>query len=605
MSDINTVATWLVQNKNLAETPEYKQMAEAFRRMDQGGSVGESTLMAGAPQTAPSPTMGQRAVGVLDFAATMGATTATDIAAGLYSIPDLVRFFISGDDDALAESVNKQESIQGLAYSPRSQEGKRYVQAVGDFFAPYEEWAQSRGTAAMEEMGRIDTTGENVMARRIAGATDYTGAMMLPSLLGLPGMARRAGARTTGLDTIRRAEENTGIQTRATGTEQASQIVGATSRLTGNRTVRGQGFEGIQESVMAARLANKNFVTTLYDQAKNTNAAIPARELDRLPDLMRTSLDGYDLDVFPIVQARMNEINTFIANLPDNASVRLNAISRFRSRLNRTRPATTDLAQNTALNIMKGQIDSFVDAAFNADMISGDPAAVARWKSARAAHADYKERFSANKVIRQLSEQETGPEQIKRWILNSSATGAPAEAGMVVGRLKEILGEDSPEFTSLRQEVMFDLVEPLLSETPNIPQFILRHDRWFRDHPSLANQIFPESTNALTDLRNMVKGVSNVRGIEFDIDLSRTASRFLFGNALAKNATTIGVTTQAFRTMRNLALEPSRQRQIMADILGYDPLAPIIRPRNLAAPGLPVSALQAQEELNQLYGEGR
>lgn len=605
MSDLNEIANWLLNNKELSDTPEYKQLADTFRRMDSNsaGNVGETTLLAGAAPQQDSPTALQRVGGGLEVLATMGTGFVTEPTAGLVGLPDLVRFFISGDEEKLAESVSKMETVQGFSYTPKSQEGQRYIQAIGDFFAPFEEWAQSRGTAAMQEMGRLDPSGENVMARRIAGTTDYTAAMMLPSLLGVRGMTQRAGTRSTGLDAIRSAEESTGVQTGVGSKVQADQIIQAADRLSGGRTVRAQGFEGIQEAVMQAKAANKQFVTSLYDQAKATNAAIPAQEFSRLPDLMRTSLEGYDLNAFPIVRARMGEMDAFIANLPDNASVRLNAISQFRARLNRTKPPANDLAQHTALNIMKGELDSFVDAAFNADMISGDPTAVTRWKNARAANADYRERFSANKVIRQLAEQSTDPEQIKKWILNSSATGASAEAGLVVGRLKSILGEDSPQFTSLRQEIMFDLVEPLLSETPNIPQFILRHDRWMRDHPSLAAQVFPESTNALTDLRNMVKAVSSARGIEFDIDLSRAASRFLFGNELAKNATTIGVATQAIRSMRNLAMEPSRQRQIMADILGYDPYAPIIQPRTLVAPATPMTALQAQEELNKLYGD--
>jgi hypothetical protein len=602
MSDLNEIANWLMSNKDLSDTPEYKELAGRFRQLD-SSNPGEATLMAGASPEQPSPTMGQRAVGGLEVLATMGAGIVSEPAAGLYGLPDLIRFFISGDEEKLAQSVSKMETVQGMSYTPRSQEGQRYIQAVGDFFAPYEEWAQARGTAAMEEMGRTDPSGENVMARRVAGATDYTGAMMLPSLLGVRGLARRGQQRSTGLAEIERVEQSTGVQTGAPRATQAEQVAQATQRLSGGRTVRAQGFEGIQEAVMEAKLANKNFVTSLYDRAKATNAAVPSAEMGRLPDLMRTSLEGYDLNAFPIVRARMAEMDAFIANLPDNSSTRLNAISQFRARLNRTRPPANDLAQNAALNIMKGQLDSFVDSVFNADMISGDPTAVSRWRNARAAHADYKDRFSANKVIRQLSEQTTTPEQVKKWILNSDATGANAEAGLVVSRLKEILGEDSPQFNSLRQEIMFDLVEPLLSETPNIPQFITRHDRWMRNHSSLAGEIFPESVNALTDLRNMVKGVSRARGIEFDIDLSRTASRFLFGNALAKNATTIGLARQGIQSMRNLVTEPSKQRQIMADILGYDPYAPILLPRNVAVPAAPMAAIQAQEELNKLYGD--
>lgn len=606
MSDLNEIANWLLNNKELSDTPEYKQLADTFRRMDSNsaGNVGETTLLAGAVPQQDSPTVLERVGGGLEVLAAMGTGFVTEPTAGLVGLPDLVRFFVSGDEEKLAESVSKMETVQGFSYTPKSQEGQRYIQAIGDFFAFFEEWAQNRGTAAMEETGRMDPSGENVMARRVAGATDYAGAMMLPGFFpGLRQIMRSAKTRSTGLDVIRSAEESTGVQTGAGGRVQAEQIMQSADRLSGGRTVRAQGFEAIQEAVMQAKAANRQFVTSLYDQAKATNAAIPAQEFSRLPDLMRTSLEGYDLNAFPIVSARMAEMDTFIANLPDNASVRLNAISKFRARLNRTKPPANDLAQNTALSIMKGELDSFIDAAFNADMISGDPVAVTRWKNARAANVDYKERFSENKVIRQLAEQSAEPEQIKKWILNASATGASAEAGQVVGRLKSILGEDSPQFTALRQEIMFDLVEPLLSETPNIPQFILRHDKWRRDHPSLAAQVFPESTNALTDLRNMVKGVSSARGIEFDIDLSRTASRFLFGNALAKNATTIGVTTQAIRSMRNLAMEPSRQRQIMADILGYDPYAPIIQPRTLAAPATPMTALQAQEELDKLYGD--
>lgn len=575
--------------------------ADPIQGSRQSVGAGQQTIMRQAPE---QPQRNFRPIaGALETAGALATSGALEIPAGLYGLPDLVRFFVSGDEDKLAESVNKMEQVQSLAYTPRTETGQQFTQNVAEFFQPLEDFAQSRGEAAMRDVSRFDPSGENIMVRRVAQAGDYAGTMMLPALLGIRGVSRRGGLRSEGLGDIRRMEESTGIDTGARPARQGEQVVGAAESLSGGRTVRAQDFEQIQRSVMQAREATRQEVGRLYDVARNTNAAIPASEFGRLPDMIRTSLQDFDVDAYPTVQRRLNEVESFISSLPENASVRLNSIAQFRQRLNRNRPPRNDVAQNTALDIMKGEIDAFVDNAFNADMISGDPSAVARWRGANQAYRDYKERFSANKAIKQLAEQEATPEQIKNFIIGTSSLGAKKDAGEVVRRLKSIVGEDSPEFSALRQDVIFDIVEPLLAEEPSVTQFIRRHDRFMRQHPTLAAEIFPDSQQALTDLRQLAQGISRARGQDFDIDLANAIGRFAFGHSLSQKAMQVGLATQIIRNMWNAATEPTRQRQIMAEALGYDPMKPIVNVQTLSMPGTPMAAAQAQEELERLYPE--
>jgi hypothetical protein len=543
----------------------------------------------------------------METAATLGSATISEPIAGLGGIYEVISGLVSGNDDFMVDAVNRINQIRDVgSYTPKSETGKRYVENIGEFFKPYEEFAQRRGESAGQSFGEFtgDVSAQATLPSRIADTAEYTAVMMAPSLIGVPGAMRRSATRTQGMSEISALEDATGIRTRSSPTRQAEQIGESVMRTTGGQAVRGANFDDIQNAVIQARNSRKEFTGQLFDTARNTRAFIPIAEASVLPQMVRRSLQDYDIKAMPIVSSRLNEMESFLSEISDQrGSVNLNALAQFRQRINRNRAPQNDLTQNSALGIMKGEIDGMIDSMFDADMISGDPAAVTRWRDANQAYRQYREDFTANKVIRRLSEQSATPEEVRNWILGAGKVGGKAQSGEVVRRLKDILGNDSPQVAAVRQDVLFDLLEPMLGESPNINQFAARYDQFMRNNNTLATELFPESLPEITALRRMAGAVDKATGPQFQMELDATLARALFGHALAKGQVRVGLARNVLNFMYRSATEPSRQRQIMGELLGYDPMMPVIPPSSLAIPSAIPAAIESMEQLQEMNRE--
>jgi len=236
---------------------------------------------------------------------------------------------------------------------------------------------------------------------------------------------------------------------------------------------------------------------------------------------------------------------------------------------------SADPSENAALGAMKGIYDSYLDAQLNADLITGDPRAVQRWKDARQATIDYKNEFDANRVIRQLGDNDTTPEQVKNWILGANSVGAKKEAGLVVEQLKNTLGVDSPSMGILRQEVLFDIVEPLLRETPNFKTFATKFDNFVKNNPTLSNELFPDSVGNLGTLRRFATAIENNTASGLDLNINQTIARVLFGHEIAKGAVRVNLGTNLLNLVRSTAGLSNKQR-LLSEALGYDITSPLL-----------------------------
>ena len=186
-----------------------------------------------------------------------------------------------------------------------------------------------------------------------------------------------------------------------------------------------------------------------------------------------------------------------------------------------------------------------------------------------------KQTFDKDVTIKKFLKEEVAPETAKKWIMSANATGAGTEAATVVNKIKNILGEDSPQMAALRQEVLYDVLQPLLSDTPNMQSFVNGYDKLFRQNKSFGDAIFPDSTQSLGELRNMVAAIQNNVGNVQRLDMDTIISRALFGHGIAKAGLKVSLAGQAIRMIRG-ADGRMRSNQIMADLLGYDPRAPLI-----------------------------
>lgn len=392
-------------------------------------------------------------------------------------------------------------------------------------------------------------------------------------------------------------------------TEQRQQIEGAAERLAaggregpmGQPAVPAQGtaIPDVQAGMVAARDQARNAKNALYEQAKQGGASVQLDNAVGLADRLQAVRQDFLTTDMPAANRLLGEVeqlrriqkqrDALIAKggQPKDIAVTINQFEEWGQKIQRNKPnPRTDPAQAAAMDRMLAIKDDFMDELFNADMISGNPNAIQAWRRARRANANYRERFSDNKVIRDMVEMEAEPETVRKWIFGANAAGAKTEAADVVRRIKAELGEDSPEFTALRGEAVLDILDPVLGPDPNLKAFIRKYDQFVDRRSGLAQELFGENLKGLTDLRNLAQAHRDRPTVAI-AELpggARILSVAAFGHELAKKSLLVRAGSAA-ATMLARTTTPSPRRRMMGSILGYDPFAPMFGKGTAAALG--------------------
>jgi hypothetical protein len=239
---------------------------------------------------------------------------------------------------------------------------------------------------------------------------------------------------------------------------------------------------------------------------------------------------------------------------------------------------------SAAAKSMLNEYDSFMDDAFNRALISGDQEAMEAWKKARGAWAGYKRRFDENRVIRDLAQKDTTPENMRSWIFNANGVNANKEASAVVRRLNNILGPESSEMNALRGEIILDIAEPLMRDVPDVRAFVRNYDKAFRKNPSLQRELFPNGMGEFGDLVAIARGVSKRPGSVLPSGneslfqrVNRSITRLLVGHGLARGQVRIGFFTGLGEKIQQGTAGRMARRNILRDGFGLDPTVPMFR----------------------------
>lgn len=236
----------------------------------------------------------------------------------------------------------------------------------------------------------------------------------------------------------------------------------------------------LQKTAKQAKAA----VTSAYDEAKGLPGSVNADAFQGIGNKIKTDLynsrDPVVIDdkLTPTANAALQEIENNISqlkipnkadpNLPPDPSqisgVTLEGIDQARKRI-KSIIDTADYNNKTDWRAAKRVLQAFdnhVDEAINSGQFSGDPAAIKAWKNARAAHADYKSNFANqgnNDVVGRTVENILGKgradpltgNDVADRILSASGVNPNSTNVAVANRVKNVLGEQSPEFAALRQ----------------------------------------------------------------------------------------------------------------------------------------------------------
>jgi|TARA_R100000482_G_scaffold189_1_gene115 hypothetical protein len=564
----------------------------------------------------------------LDFAKGIGEVARTTIGgmvgqiaggyAGMFKAATTDADFISKD------VVDTMQNVSGsLTYQPRSLSGQVIMQMIGTAAEPITRAAEAIGTKVTQITGS-PTFGGGVQTLIELGPVGFGTKSPIKPL-----MNRNAAATNA-----RRMLEDAGVNPRLSIQQQLNQVPEAAAELTRGTRQRAQGFLDIQSAVRRAKQSQRNMISEFYKQARESGTAlVPKNEVKVLNETMgatlaegfadanipavRNLLDNFVRTIEPSKPSFKNikisrrglgstriESSSRAAQMPKDefqkSVVELNEIAKLRRDANRfVRSPNAEVS--AAATAMKGNIDNWLNAQFDRDMISGVPDAIDKWKNANTAYREYSDIFNANKSLKNIVETEASAEMIADWIHGANAVGAKSEASLVVNRLNKVLGKNSDEMQTLRNGVAFDIVYPILRKNlddSSLSSFQTNYTDFMLKNPSLAESLFDsgqlKNFSTLSKLVRSANKLENPQSIIPKLDRSIAIALFPKAQPLATGATVLGVLTNAVKRIRNIG-SPSAKKQIYSGLTGFDATKPLIRPTDAAKVSFMESAINQED----------
>lgn len=563
--------------------------------------------------------------------ATLGSGALAEPGAGLAGLGVGALALMRGEEDPLGKAVQTIEQMQETGtYVPRTEAGQAAVQGIGEVMQPVGEAVESAGAAVtratpsdraadvahfLETYGPARITNTVLEAYGLPPLSEMVRQNLAPALgaatrtaleVGGPGalnvtrVARRQAGRRADIEAAEADIASLDVDPRQPIEDVREAVVRRAEEIAPG--VRGAAFtpEGeLAQRIGQAREGVQSGVNALYDAARNSNLEIqPSKvlmdDINQRLSVFGRNLQGTEMasvrnvleDLQDVMQRRPSSpiILPFQAQQP-LANIPLSEIDDIWKQINAVNPGRGP--QGRAFQEIKSSIESFLENSFNAGMISGDRAAIDLWREARGANRVLKESFDRDRVISALAENGATPETIRNWAFGARQAGFGPEAGAVVRRIKEIVGPDSEAMRALQADAALNIVSPLLESTPNFQGFVRNYDRLVKGNQTALNQIFDQATrDDLYRLRRVAEGADRTQATKIlEFDIPRFLSIRVLGSSLAKQAEKVRIGRALLSRLREAEGE-SRRRELVMNILGYDPGRPMFTegqvPRSMA-----------------------
>ncbi len=241
--------------------------------------------------------------------------------------------------------------------------------------------------------------------------------------------------------------------------------------------------------VTQARDIAKGGVKAAYDEAKALPGEVHAGSFEGMPQQIKGELTLSDDPVIidnritPAASSMIDYLDSRIGqlkiqnkadpfgapNLEGIVGINLEGINQWRKNLSAIRRGAATPEDQRAAGRVLGAFDERVDAAVNGGMFTGDADAVSAWNAARRTHADMAKTFRGgpNNPVGQTVEKILGkglkdpatPNDVMNFITGAAGTSPNTVNVGVTRRIRDILGESSPEWAAVKQGVFSKLVE--------------------------------------------------------------------------------------------------------------------------------------------------
>jgi hypothetical protein len=253
-----------------------------------------------------------------------------------------------------------------------------------------------------------------------------------------------------------------------------------------------QAGEVVSTSMQRAEAQRKAGVTQAYDTAKSYPGEVHAAAFDGIVPKIKTDLSQraepiiIDDKLTPFASQAIKDIEERVGKLriqnradphgepnpADIVGVDLKGVDQMRKRLSSFRKdayGSGNAADGRAAQAVLDAFDDHIEAAINSGLFRGDPRAVGAWNAARAAYADYRKTFTAGKsdpigrVVEKIIGKGSNPAAIANdvadFMYGAAGTNPTSLNVGVVNRLKNTLGDRSPEWFAIKQGLFSRLTE--------------------------------------------------------------------------------------------------------------------------------------------------
>lgn len=331
----------------------------------------------------------------------------------------------------------------------------------------------------------------------------------------------------------------------------------------------------------------------------------------------------------PIASKAIQDIENNIARLkvqnradpfgqpnPENiVGINLKGIEQTRKRLSSfAQDARANPADRRATDSVVRAFDEHVQNALDEGLFSGDPRAFQVWKDAREGFRQYKRDFTPQKndagigaIVDKIVNREDGAGatagEVANLLFGASGTGASGQSVRLAYRVRQLLGEESPEWSGVRQGMWKKLTESTEGRTEFGPQKISERILEFTNGSGQPLARLMYSPQELGQMRRLAVALKETVPPVGAVNYSNTATTVasMIGNAADGITAMLGlhsfgvpgaVAGWLLRVGRKSIAESAQARKLEKSMYGVPP-AKVREPPDIPTPPLRITVRPA------------
>ena len=287
-------------------------------------------------------------------------------------------------------------------------------------------------------------------------------------------------------------------------------------RLTGQpERIPGQGSQDTQQGLLSRRGAAKAEVDQAFDTARGTDAVFPATTRDDLERGFVQAVEDFDFAALPRAKALVESLDSAV---PKGEPVSINGLERWRRRASNARQGAASLEEKKAIGELIRSYDQLVDNQLKRNLLSGDAAAIDAWKNARSLRHRFGQIFEQDDVVNTLTSTMrdgskrlvVSPDEAVNYIFGRTTLGAKRGLQKDLEKLAQVVGKDSPQWASIREDAFLRLFRADLGGGRAFPAeaFAREMDRAMKEAPEVMRLLF--SKNELFTMQQLKRTGTNI-----------------------------------------------------------------------------------------------